>query len=615
MPISGTLDLGATMGSYGSNSLSLLGEDGNHYVVAGQTGATSYITIGQLEDKSVQTITSTSWRDDLQGLAGTLTAVVETDTFTMCQAPIHVPGTSKFIVLGVQYGGTGGYTSSLGYGYAYAVGVIYRVNASSAVEVVGGFLRKTDNAPTAFYGTPGPSWCFAAIPSATDTDVVALCWCGFTLFAGTYDTGYLLKLPTSGTTQDTSTGSWTPYFTRLTNATNAGWVYFWQSVIAQGRTVGNTAGILPRADGTYDVISYVTDYSVDNEVASLVDITTSGSEYWNINQSTSTVNVAKGDARSWFGQPWDDEATTYAGAASANARDCYGGPDIRAITGGYEITFARLFSDQPTIIRFRRYIYTTATDTITYVDTFEKTVTGVTPVKETAFFQRLGASQVIYAIVGSGRYWYLGEDTTPVLTEEEASSALSRQRAWTFTHDGHTFYVLDLGSEGNWLYDVTTGQWCEFITSGFANWDMVAGVMWDKRIVAGDRTTNDVWECSAAAAQDNDALAVTHTATGVIPHRSRNKLTVGALRASVSPGQLTSGTTATMSLYFSDDGGSTWTGPFSVALTEGEYDAEVAYRALGSFAAPGRIFRITDVGGPKRIDGCDVEIPEIDNAR
>jgi len=193
--------------------------------------------------------------------------------------------------------------------------------------------------------------------------------------------------------------------------------------------------------------------------------------------------------------------------------------------------------------------------------------------------------------------------------------ALSRQRAWTFTHDGHTFYVLDLGSEGNWLYDVTTGQWSEFITSGYQNWDMTAGVMWDKRIVAGDRTTNDVWECSAAAAQDNDALEVSHTATGVIPHRSRNKLTVGALRASVSPGQLTSETTAPVSLLFSDDGGNTWAGPFSVTLTEGVYDAEVAFRALGSFAAPGRIFRLSDIGGPKRIDGCDVEIPEIDNAR
>src|SRR5665213_825321 len=47
----------------------------------------------------------------------------------------------------------------------------------------------------------------------------------------------------------------------------------------------------------------------------------------------------------------------------------------------------------------------------------------------------------------------------------------ARSRAWSFVLDGHTFYVLDLGTEGTFLYDIDTQQWCQFKTDGHNGWN------------------------------------------------------------------------------------------------------------------------------------------------
>jgi hypothetical protein len=55
-------------------------------------------------------------------------------------------------------------------------------------------------------------------------------------------------------------------------------------------------------------------------------------------------------------------------------------------------------------------------------------------------------------------------------------------RARSFTLDGHTFYVLDLGPEGTWLWDQVTGQWCTFETDGYGKWSFANGTMWGSHI-------------------------------------------------------------------------------------------------------------------------------------
>ena len=191
---------------------------------------------------------------------------------------------------------------------------------------------------------------------------------------------------------------------------------------------------------------------------------------------------------------------------------------------------------------------------------------------------------------------------------------VSVNRAWAYTMDGHTFYVLDLGAEGTFVYDLDTQQWSQFQTNG-GNWSMIAGCMFGDRVVAGDIATDDVWELVPSAMFDSgdNAYEISHVCTGGLVHRSRVYLSCAALRVTASFGQLDDVGGVNMTLRFSDDQGQTWTTPDTIALTEGSYSQEIAWRSLGSFAAPGRIFELSDSGGLIRIDGADAMIEDFDN--
>lgn len=191
--------------------------------------------------------------------------------------------------------------------------------------------------------------------------------------------------------------------------------------------------------------------------------------------------------------------------------------------------------------------------------------------------------------------------------------ATSRKRAWAFVLDGHTFYVLDMGNYSTWVYDITTQQWSNFYTSGYVQWDVVNGVMWGDRIIGGDLATDNIWEVAATAIQDSDAYDVPHVVTGGLATRSRTYRSLDSLRLAISFGDTQDPTGSVVSMAFSDDNGNSYSANFPIAITEGNFSMEVAWTSMGSFAAPGRIFQISDSGGPMRIDGCDAFIDDFDN--
>lgn len=190
----------------------------------------------------------------------------------------------------------------------------------------------------------------------------------------------------------------------------------------------------------------------------------------------------------------------------------------------------------------------------------------------------------------------------------------SRTRAWTFVLDGHVFYVLDLGQEGTFLYDMTTKQWCQFITNGHEGWNVRNGTVWGDagRIAGADTTDTIVWELDPEAVVDDGFRTITHAVTGGVTTRSRVYKSVEAVRIAGSIGSLEGDSASTFTMRFSDDGGNTWSDDFVVDLVQGEFDGEIAWRSLGSFMAPGRVFEFSDIGGPLRIDGADVFIEDFD---
>lgn len=187
----------------------------------------------------------------------------------------------------------------------------------------------------------------------------------------------------------------------------------------------------------------------------------------------------------------------------------------------------------------------------------------------------------------------------------------NRTRAWTFTLDGHTFYVLDLGQEGTFCYDLTTRQWARFKTAGFNGWNMRVGTMWgeNNRIVAGDTLYGTVWEANPDVFLDEGFRDIEHVVTGGVMTRSRRFYSVEQLRIAGSIGQYTSeDPLVELKLRFSDDNGEAWVTMPDAATDQGE----IVWRSLGSFTAPGRVFEISDVGGMYRIDGADVYIEDFD---
>lgn len=187
----------------------------------------------------------------------------------------------------------------------------------------------------------------------------------------------------------------------------------------------------------------------------------------------------------------------------------------------------------------------------------------------------------------------------------------SRSDAWTYTLDGHLFYVLPLGPEGDWAYDAVTKQWAKLQTQGFAGLNFTHGVMWGQRIFGGDLLYPALYELSPNQPQDEGFRPVIHVVTGAIATRSPNLVGCANFRLTASAGALSDATTV-VSLDFSDDNGNNFIGPFDISMAEGATDQPLLWSALGSFGAPGRIFRITDSGGMLSIYGADTALNNYD---
>ncbi len=184
--------------------------------------------------------------------------------------------------------------------------------------------------------------------------------------------------------------------------------------------------------------------------------------------------------------------------------------------------------------------------------------------------------------------------------------ALSTQSlpAWTFVMDGHRFYVLSLGPEGDWAYDFTTREWCQLQSQGFPGMNFTRGVMWGLYVVGGDVLYPYLYELDPTEPLDEGWRPVQHMVTGGVPTRTRSVIGVANFTVTASVG-LDSSESQPISLAFSDDNGFTWSPEFDEPLTDTSTQMLI-WNSLGSFAAPGRIFRITDYSGPIRLDGADV---------
>lgn len=181
-------------------------------------------------------------------------------------------------------------------------------------------------------------------------------------------------------------------------------------------------------------------------------------------------------------------------------------------------------------------------------------------------------------------------------------------RAWSYVMDGHPMYVLHLGQQGTFVYDLSTQQWSQFKTAGFDTWNAEYGTKWNDYIVAGSLTDGSLWYLNEDAFLDEEFREITRVVTGGIPQRARKAVTNYNVSLAAAVGEVEEDSDSSVTLEISDDNGANWIDVGSIELTPGDYTQELSWLSLGMVTAPGRIYRFTDIGGLRRIDDAEAKL-------
>lgn|SRR5512135_76786 len=402
MPISGHIDTGQTS-HVATRSFYLLGADGNHYMIAGNSGKVTPVNAEALTIP--HPITSGSWLTDLAGagLPGYNGAL----TYAMNEGILPIAGNSKFYVMGADGTPT------------QAVFLRYRINADSTQSVDGGAIVTQDLSSNA----TGRPFGFNTIGNYS----YAVYQSNGTIFSsGGY---YLLQIPNSGTFTGTK---YSNYVTQFQTATGS---YFESPTgryyTSRAAIVGDPAGI--------KILSYVGTPEIAGGPPVGTTLTTPGCEFWIVDPTSQTVVQALTNCQAAFGQPWPDSGTLYAGGVSASAYDDYVAPIVSAVTGGYELIFARPFSDNVTVFRFRRYFVNGTTGAINYVDTFEETISagqGSASQVSMPFAMRDG-NNLLFGASNDQDWWFGQFALTPATAAPPAAYYIERMdnRIWPTVED------------------------------------------------------------------------------------------------------------------------------------------------------------------------------------
>lgn len=220
-----------------------------------------------------------------------------------------------------------------------------------------------------------------------------------------------------------------------------------------------------------------------------------------------------------------------------------------------------------------------------------------------------------------------------VLVAIRGRVANPKLRAWTFSLDGHDFYVLRLGSIVTLVFDVSSEQWMDWDAFSQAYWPTFIGINWvggtgildtdgssfNSNVLVGDDTLgllyfldpDQAWDQSFDGPADpNQKKFFPRVLQGQVPMLGREVLPCYAVWLNTdlgSPAYVGAG----VQLEISDDGGNSYDDMGTVPVTTtASPTPELSWYSLGQIQAPGRLFRITDDGAVARIDGMEMNDPD-----
>lgn len=201
-------------------------------------------------------------------------------------------------------------------------------------------------------------------------------------------------------------------------------------------------------------------------------------------------------------------------------------------------------------------------------------------------------------------------------------------RAWTFTLDGHDYYVLKLGNIETLLYDVFAEQWYTWGSGELNLWNAFTGHNWlggrqnadlyGSNVLVGDISNGALYFLNPLEATDDDAVSgadyqrpFLREIMGQIPVRGYDMKSCYGVSLMGSIGRTADATLTAVTLFTSDDDGSTYDEHETLNIDFGDVQARADWNSgLGSFNTPGRLFLIQDRGSLQRIDWLDMATDE-----
>ncbi len=201
-------------------------------------------------------------------------------------------------------------------------------------------------------------------------------------------------------------------------------------------------------------------------------------------------------------------------------------------------------------------------------------------------------------------------------------------RAWTFTLDGHDFYVLKLGNIETLVYDVFAEQWYIWGTRDTNRWRAFTGHNWlggrrhaeeyGSNILVGDESNGALYFLNPLEVTDDDPVSgadaprpFLREIMGQIPMRGYDMKSCYGVSLMGAIGETNDVTLTAITLFTSDDDGHAYDEHETLNVDPGDWQARVDWNSgLGSFQAPGRLFLIQDRGALQRIDWLDMATDE-----
>lgn len=163
------------------------------------------------------------------------------------------------------------------------------------------------------------------------------------------------------------------------------------------------------------------------------------------------------------------------------------------------------------------------------------------------------------------------------IEERVARVPASDLKGWTYPWNGHTFYVLTVGSEGTFVFDASTSQWHEAASYGLDHWRAHLGVADGLTVYVGDSQNGTIGTLDGDTVTDyGDPIERRFTA-GIIVD---GPTPCDSLELDAATGAVTGN--PVIQVRKSDDWGNTWSAWRQMSLgAQGQYRKRVVSRRWG----------------------------------